>query len=231
MRWPWHRTIRTSASAQPLLLPSATDGIAFEAVYTITWRPHWRTHPHTDAAVRVHIHQAATTTALHLNATDLPAARDAINATLGALARSGPGYRLTAASAALDLSPAAREELAQRAADETRVRRLRYLKANLYDRPDLVVIDQLEHRSPGQLHEDSLAELQHLARLIHSCDRWWFPLLQQWEQIGAGFKDGEHQQRAMLVLHNALTALTNGQSPQDSQPATANGDSLPQAKP
>ncbi len=196
MRWPWHRAVCTSASVQPRLLPSATPGIAFEAVYTIRWRPYWRTHTHAEEAVRVRIHEAAAAVAVRLNASDLPTAQDTVNAAVGALPRSGPACRLLAAHVALDLSSAARAELAQQVSDDHRVRRLQFLKDNLYDRPDLVVIDQLERLSPSELREGNVAELQRLARLISSCDRWWFPLLQQWELVGAGFKDVEQQQRA-----------------------------------
>ncbi len=83
MRWPWHRAVRTSTSVQPRLLPSATDGIAFEAVYTITWRPLWRVPPNAEEAVRTAVHAAASETAARLGASDVPAAQDAVNAALG----------------------------------------------------------------------------------------------------------------------------------------------------
>ncbi|MFE3637499.1 hypothetical protein [Streptomyces sp. NPDC059168] len=213
MRWPWHRPSHTSTSAQPRVLPSATDGIAFEAVYTITWRPNWRPQPHAEETVRTHVHRAAARIAQQLPATDLAAAQDAVNAALGALPRPGPHYRLLAAHAALRLAPAAREMLAQRTADEHRIRRLRFLKENLYDRPDLIVVDQLERQAADALSDGHVAELQRLARLISSCDRWWFPVLQQWEQVGRGFRDAGMQQQAMLVLHDALKALNGGSLP------------------
>ncbi|MFD7817626.1 hypothetical protein ACFV6E_32600 [Streptomyces sp. NPDC059785] len=213
MRWPWHRAARTSTSAQPRALPSATDNIAFEAVYTITWRPNRRTRPHAEEAVRTLVHTAAARAAKQLAATDLPAAQDAVNAALDTLPRTCPHYRQLAAHAVLDLSLTTREMLAQQAADEHRVRRLRFLKDNLYDRPDLIVVDQLERQAPGALSDGYVAELQRLARLINSCDRWWFPVLQQWEQVGRGFKDAGMQQQAMLVLHDALKALNGGSLP------------------
>ncbi|WP_256257055.1 hypothetical protein [Streptomyces sp. MUSC 14] len=107
----------------------------------------------------------------------MPAAQDAVNAALGCLPRHSPNYCLVDVKATLGLPSAAQELLAQRAADEQRVRRLRFLKENLYDHPDLVVLDQLEHHAPGDLGDEHAAELQRLARLICSCDRWWFPLL------------------------------------------------------
>jgi Arc/MetJ family transcription regulator len=214
MRWPWQRATRTSASAQPRLLPSATLGISFEAIYTIIWRPRWRTHPNWKEVVRSHVHTTAAQTAAYLDATDLPAAQDAVNAALSQFAPH-PHYRLLSAHAALRLSDAAQELLAQRQADEHRIRRLRFLKENLYDRPDLVVLERLEHLAPRALDDEHVAELQHLARLISSCDRWWFPLLQQWEQVGRGFKDAGMQQQAMLVLHDSLKALNGGSLPED----------------
>ncbi|GGY16838.1 hypothetical protein GCM10010358_80560 [Streptomyces minutiscleroticus] len=225
MRWPWHCAPRTSTSIQPRTLPSATDGIAFEAVYTITWRPNWRTQPHAEEAIRTHVHSAAARTTERLAATDLPAAQDAVNAALDALSPPGAHYRLLAAHADLALSPTAREMLTQRAADEHRVRRLRFLKENLYDRPDLIVVDQLERQVPGALSDGHVAELQRLARLISSCDRWWFPVLQQWEKVGQGFTDTGKQQQAMLVLYDALKALNGGSLPDGIMPPESPGTS------
>ncbi|MGI5473258.1 hypothetical protein ACQEVP_39235, partial [Streptomyces sp. CA-132043] len=37
------------------------------------------------------------------------------------------------------------------------------------------------------MDDNLVAELQRLARLIRSCDRWWFPVLQEWEALGQGF--------------------------------------------
>ncbi|MFF8918738.1 hypothetical protein ACF08M_36885 [Streptomyces sp. NPDC015032] len=213
MRWPWRRAVRTSTSIQPRLLPSATEGIAFEAVFTITWRPLWRVPPNVEEAVRTAVHATATEGAAGLGASDVPAAQDAVNAALGCLPRRASNYCLLNVSAALGLPSAAQELLAQQAADEQRIRRLRFLKENLYDHPDLVVLDQLEHHAPDALGNEHVAELQRLARLICSCDRWWFPLLQQWEQVGQGFTDIEQRQQAMLVLSDSLKALNGGSLP------------------
>lgn len=213
MRRPWFRAVRTSRSVQPRLLPSATDGIAFEAVYTIIWRPLWRVSPNVEETVRAAVHTKAAGTAARLEASDVPAAQDAVNAALGCLPRRAPNYCLLNVYAALGLPSAAHELLAQRAADEQRIRRLRFLKVNLYDHPDLVVLDQIEHHAAGALGDEHVADLQRLARLIHSCDRWWFPLLQQWEQVGQGFTDIEKRQQAMVVLSDSLKALNGGSLP------------------
>ncbi|MGI5473259.1 hypothetical protein [Streptomyces sp. CA-132043] len=93
MRWPWQRALRSSAPARPRLLPSATEGVSFEAVYTITWRPRWRTHPNAEEAVRSGVHAAAARAAAHLDVSDLPAAQDAVNA---ALVPSPGSHRTTA---------------------------------------------------------------------------------------------------------------------------------------
>ncbi|MFJ8077548.1 hypothetical protein ACIQ7Q_27345 [Streptomyces sp. NPDC096176] len=195
------------------MLPSATDGIAFEALYTITWRPLWRVPPNVEETARAAVHAAATEAAARLRASDVPAAQDAVNAALGCLPRRAPNYCLLNVKATLGLPSASQELLAQRAADEQRVRRLRFLKENLYDHPDLVVLDQLEHHAPGALGDEHVAELQRLARLICSCDRWWFPLLQQWEQVGQGFTNIEKRQQAMVVLSDSLKALNGGSLP------------------
>jgi hypothetical protein len=212
MKWPWQRRIRTNACPQPRLLPSATAGVCFEALFTITWRPLWRFRPNAEEHLRTNIHATAQRAAASLDAADLPAAQDTVNAAL-ACAPSADAYRLVAARALLRLSPASKEALAQQQADERRIRRLQFLKTHLYDHPELVVLDRLEHRSPGALDNDHVAELQRLSRLIKSCDRWWAPLLQQWEDVGKGFNTEEQQQRAMLTLLNALKRLDNSIEP------------------
>jgi hypothetical protein len=228
MRWPWRRAVRTSRSAQPRLLPSSTDGIAFEAVYTITWRPLWQVPPNGEETVRARVHATAAATAASLEASDVPAAQDAVNAALGCLPSRAPNYCLLNVHATLVLPSAARELLAQRAGDKQRVRRLRFLKENLYDHPDLVVLDRLEHHAPGALGDEHVAELQRLARLICSCDRWWFPLLQQWEQVGQGFTNIEKRQQAMVVLSDSLKALKGGSLPSSIEPVdTPEADGAP----
>ncbi|MEV3855080.1 hypothetical protein AB0J38_12225 [Streptomyces sp. NPDC050095] len=208
--------MRETASVQPRLLPSASDDIAFEAVYTITWRPLWRVPPNVEETVRAAVHATASATAARLTASDVPAAQDAVNAALGCMPHRASNYCLLNVYAALGLPSTAKDLLAQRAADEQRVRRLRFLKDNLYDHPDLVVLEQLEHHAPGALADEHVAELQRLARLIYSCNRWWFPLLQQWEQVGQGFTDIEKRQQAMVVLSDSLKALNGGSLPSSS---------------
>ncbi|OEJ63339.1 hypothetical protein BGM19_26670 [Streptomyces agglomeratus] len=156
--------------------------------------------------------------AQNLEATDVLAAQDAINAALGTtdLARTRHYRRLTA-SVALRLSPESREVLVQRRTDAERVRRLCFLKTQLYDHPALVVLDQLEQR-PGSLEPHQVADLQRLARSIKASDLWWHPMLEQWERVGRGFNDPENQNRAMHVLLEALTKLNDGPLP-DSEPA------------
>ncbi|MFE6178409.1 hypothetical protein [Streptomyces sp. NPDC056464] len=205
------------------MLPSASDGIAFEALYTITWRPLWRVPPNVEETARATVHAAATEAAARLRASDVPAAQDAVNAALGCLPRRAPNYCLLNVKATLGLPGTAQELLAQQTADEQRVRRLRFLKKHLYDHPDLVVLDQLEHHAPGALGDEHVAELQRLARLICSCDRWWFPLLEQWEQVGQGFTNIEKRQQAMVVLSDSLKALNGGSLPSSVDPVDIPG--------
>ncbi|MFV5996128.1 hypothetical protein ACNPQM_27905 [Streptomyces sp. NPDC056231] len=213
MRWPWQRANRTAASPVPRLLPSATPGVPFEATFTLVWRPTLRRRPNLDELVRYDNHKAAAEVAVHLEATDLPTAQDTINAALGAPSHvRTPYYRLLAAQVALRLSPTSREHLTQRRVDEERVRRLQFLKSRLYDHPDLVVLDRLEHH-PELLHDEEVAALQRLARSIRACDRWWYPLLEQWEQLGHGFNDADKQQQAMLALLDSLKTLNAGSPP------------------
>jgi hypothetical protein len=218
MRWPWQRAERTTTCSLPRLLASATPGIPFEAVYTLRWRPTLRLRPNLNDLVRADVHQKAAATAARWDAADLPAAQDALNAALGASHEGNRHYRILAAQVVLRLAPESRERLAQRTADTERVRRLQFLKTHLYDHPGLVVLDRLE-RHPGRLPDEETAALQRLARTIKGCDQWWYPLLEQWEQLGDGFSDADKQQRAMLALLNSVAALNGGTPPAAQAPA------------
>ncbi|MFJ4518972.1 hypothetical protein [Streptomyces sp. NPDC088816] len=218
MKWPWQRAVRVTACPLPRLLASATPGIPFEATYTLRWRPAWRRRPNLDDLVRADIHQRAAETAALWDAAELHAAQDALNAALGVLHDSNRCYRVVAAQAMLRLSPESQERLAQRAADTERVRRLQFLKTHIYDHPGLVLLDRLE-RLPGHLPDEEAAALQRLARTINACDQWWYPLLEQWEQLGNGFNDADKQQRAMLALLNAVTSLNGGTPPAQTNPS------------
>lgn len=227
MRWPWQRAARTTACPYRRLLPSSTAGVPFEAAFTIVWRPTWRTRRNLDELVRHNIHRAAIDVASRLEAADLHAARDVINAALGDTDRTHtPHYQILAVRVTLQLSSESREVLARRRTDEDRVRRLQFLKTHLYDHPDLLVLDRLERQS-DPLTDRHIAELQRLARSIRACDRWWHPILEQWEQLGQGFNDPDRQQRAMLALFESLKAFNGGTLPA----FTASDDSRPRSGP
>ncbi|MGI5401479.1 hypothetical protein ACQEVG_38140 [Streptomyces sp. CA-135486] len=218
MRWPWQRAARATACPHPRLLPSATTGVPFEATFTILWRPTIRTRQNLEELVRCDTLKSAAEIALRLEATDLLAAQDAINAALGAPDRvHTPHYRRLAAHVALRLSPESRESIAQQRADTDRVRRLRFLKTQLYEHPDLVVLDRLEQQ-PGSIDPRQVADWQRLARSIKACERWWYPLLDQWERLGQGFSDVEKQNQAMLALLDSLKSLNGGSIPESSGP-------------
>ncbi|MFD6875348.1 MULTISPECIES: hypothetical protein [unclassified Streptomyces] len=147
---------------------------------------------------------------LRMPATDLQTAQDTVNATLGEPNRyRTTHYRLLYAHADLRLPAGSHEILRQRWEDEERVRRLRFLKDNLYEHPALLLLDRIE-RHPGSLDPRQVADWQRVARSVAASDEWWRPLLEQWELVGRGFTDPEMQNRAILVLHDALAALTHG---------------------
>ncbi|MFF1910999.1 hypothetical protein ACFVYE_04975 [Streptomyces sp. NPDC058239] len=147
---------------------------------------------------------------LRMPATDLQTAQDTVNAMLGEPKRCRTThYRLLYVHTDLRLAAAFREILAQRREDEERVRRLRFLKDNLYEHPSLLLLDRIE-RHPGSLDPRQVADWQRVARSVAASEEWWRPLLEQWELVGRGFTDTEMQNRAILVLHDALAALTRG---------------------
>ncbi|MET9183552.1 hypothetical protein ABZX88_35900 [Kitasatospora aureofaciens] len=139
---------------------------------------------------------------------DLLGAEDTLNAILGVQdGRRAPHYRLLSVKFVLRLSPTAQETLAVRRADTERIRRLEFLKAALYGRPDLVVLDHIERTS--EVPDDArLADLQRASRAIKSCNSWWHPFLEQWEAVGAGFQDPGTRHEAMrALLQQSVEAL------------------------
>lgn len=53
----------------------------------------------------------------------------------------------------------------------------------------------------------------------------WRPLLEQWELVGRGFSDAGMQNRALLVLHDALAAHTQEETgPAEAAPSAGQPD-------
>ncbi|MER7702547.1 hypothetical protein ABTX81_06590 [Kitasatospora sp. NPDC097605] len=197
-------------------MPSAEQGVSFEATFTLTWRPALRRRANLAEQVRSDLRTAAAKVTAGLQPDDVPGAEDTLNAVLGApdLWRS-PYYRLLSARFTLRLPVTAQETLDGRRADTERIRRLEFLKVALYDHPDLVVLDHIERTR--EFPDDSrVADLQRLSRAIKSCNTWWHPLLEQWEAVGAGFQDLETRHEAMqILLQHSVEALKAATAPPD----------------
>ncbi|WP_143687037.1 hypothetical protein [Streptomyces sp. TLI_171] len=169
--------------------------------------------------VRSDFRAAAAEVSAGLQPDDLFGAEDTLNAVLGApTGLNTPHYRLLSAKLTLRLSPTAQATLAVRRADTERIRRLEFLKTALYDHPDLVVLDRIERTS--ELPDDArVADLQRLSRAIRSCNTWWYPFLEQWEAVGAGFQDPETRHEAMQVLlRHSVEALKASTAPAERVP-------------
>lgn len=216
MKWPWQRAPRNTGCPRPFQLPSAVPGVPFEATFTLVWRPALRGRANLEEQVRGDLRAAAAEVTAGLPPDDLLGAEDTLNAVLGAPDwRRTPYYRLLSAKFTLRLSPGAQETLAVRRADTERIRRLEFLKKALYDHPDLVVLDRIERTS--ELPDDAqVADLQRLSRAIRSCNAWWYPFLEQWEAVGAGFQDLETRHEAMQVLlRHSVADLKAATAPPD----------------
>jgi len=88
-------------------------------------------------------------------------------------------------------------------------------------------VDYLTDHDYDQLTEDWAEQaFADLARSIRACDRWWYPVLEQWEELGQGFNNAEKQQRAMLALLDSLKAFNGGSLPDVDSLRTLDG-SLP----
>ncbi|WP_158718954.1 hypothetical protein [Streptomyces globisporus] len=201
----------------PRQLPSATDGVPFEATFTLTWRPTRRGRPNLEDFVRERTVTDAAHVLLRLPATDVQTAQDTVNALLGEPQRFRTAhYRLMRVHVALRLTAASHQILAQRREDQERVRRLRFLRDELYEHPSLLLLDRIE-RSTDPLDPQQVADWQRVARSVAASEKWWHPLLEQWELVGRGFTSAEMQNRALLVLHDALAALVQ----EETEPAEA----------
>lgn len=217
MRRFWSPAARTTRCPAPRQLPSATLGVPFEATFTITWRPTRRSRPNIEEWVRERTVTDAANVLARLPATDVQTAQDTVNAVLGEPHRFRTAhYRLVRVHADLRLTAASHRILAQRQEDEERVRRLRFLRAELYEHPSLLLLDRIE-RSTDPLDPGQVADWQRVARSVAASEEWWRPLLEQWEQVGRGFTDAEMQNRVLHVLHDALAALTQ----EEANPAEA----------
>lgn len=212
MSWFWRRGARTTRCPAPRQLASASEGVPFETTFSITWRPTWRSRPNLEDLVRERTVADTAKVLRRLPATDLQTAQDSVNAMLGQPKRCRTThYRLLDVRANLRLAAASQKILAQRSMDEERVRRLRFLKENLYEHPALLLLDRIE-RHPDSLDPQQVANWQRVARSVAASEEWWHPLLEQWELVGRGFTNVEMQNRAILVLHDALAALTQGET-------------------
>ncbi|MFK0195215.1 hypothetical protein [Kitasatospora sp. NPDC090308] len=188
----------------------------FEASFTLVWRPALQRRANLAEQVRSDLRAAAAEVTAGLQPDDPLGAEDTLNAVLGSPdGQRFPYYRLISVKFTLRLSPTAVETLAVRRADAERIRRLEFLKTALYDHPDLVVLDRIE-RTSALPDNAQVADLQRLSRAIRSCNAWWYPLLEQWEAVGAGFKDLETQHEAMRVLlQHSIETLKTVTAPPD----------------
>ncbi|TCC22763.1 hypothetical protein [Kribbella speibonae] len=189
----------------PRLLPSATEGVEFTAMFEVVWRPRRRRESNLQDALRADVIEAASATSITRSAYDVRAAENFINTRLAAWGRTATGrYRHISPKVSLSLSDDAAETLAQRRADEERVRRLTFLKTKLYSDPALVVVERLE-RNPERSSENLIAEYIRAAQLIESSQRWWAPLLEGTAALDQRYRT----QDLAFALMSALTATVN----------------------
>lgn len=202
------RRSRTSASTEPRRLPSATPDVAFTASFTVRWRPAGRCRANLEDLVRQELTDDAGGITSRFEAYDAPAAQDAVNAALGTTrARRRAHYRRIDARVTLSISADDGEVLRQRRFDTERIRRLIFLRTQLYSDPALYVIDRIE--TAGRVTQEDVRDMQELARWLGAGDRWWYPILEQWNAVGRGFTEADMQIRALGALHKALDELKN----------------------
>lgn len=189
-------------------LPSATEGIDFTAMVEVVWRPRRRREPNLHDSMRADVVETASQASIKCTAYDLRAAENFVNAQLAAWAGTPPSrYRRISPRVSLSLSEGAADVLAQRRADEERVRRLTFLKTSLYSDPALVVLEYLE-RNPGQTGDELIKRYLHALGLINSSGQWWAPLLEGGEALAQRLSAHDLAYMLMRALTATISELT-----------------------
>jgi hypothetical protein len=171
------------------------------------WKPRHTRHPDIQAAAVLDavFHQAQDI-AITRHADDFRGTQDAINANLGAIQRSRDTHFYSALTAKVTLTlsnEAAADALAYRHS-LAYVKRLRFLREQLYSDPAMLMLDHLE-KNPGKADElPDMAHFQRIAMKVSNGERWWCRILDAMDRLAPHTTDQDGNLLAMDVLIRVL---------------------------
>ena len=203
---PLRRTRETHFS-ETRLLESRTPGVPFQMSGSAWWKRRRIRYPDVQAAVLDAVCHEAQDIAITRYADDFRGAQDAINANLGVIQRSRNTHFYSALTAKVTLTlsnEAAADALAYRHS-VAYVKRLRFLREQLYSDPAMLMLDHLE-KNPGKADDElpDMAHFQRLAMKISNGERWWCRILDAMDRLAPHTTDQNGNLLAMDVLIRVL---------------------------
>ncbi|MEU7770579.1 hypothetical protein AB0C44_04545 [Micromonospora taraxaci] len=189
-------------------LETRTEHVLLEADFTATVRT-GRTHADLDALVRSRLHALAFSVTSRLQPVFVRQAQDEINGLLGQPKDCPDGfYRDLVGNVQLHLPDEVAADLAKQREDAARLRRLRFLKENIFSDPSFVAIELFERNPVGGPELDSLLKrASEMALKLRSFDDWWAPLLLAWGDLAQKMQSPAEADVAMRVLLRAISDL------------------------
>ncbi|WP_433129915.1 hypothetical protein ACQPWW_05955 [Micromonospora sp. CA-240977] len=136
-------------------------------------------------------------------------AQDEINGILGMRDKCPDGfYRELVGRVRLYLTEDTRADLQRQREDALRLRRLRFLKENIFSDPSLVAIELFERTPVGGAELDRLLErASEMALKLRSFESWWAALLLAWGELAQKMRSPAEAEVAMNILLEAIRNL------------------------
>ncbi|WP_327070917.1 hypothetical protein OG500_35360 [Kitasatospora sp. NBC_01250] len=188
-------------------LPSNLPAVTFMALFSASWQPGGSAAPHEGqkAAIALGLREIARAATEQWDPEDVLAAQDAANAALGApVDQPELGVLGLTGTVQLWLTEEAAATARQHRTDHARVARLRFLKAHLYNDPELLLLDHLERRPQDMRDSGIVKEFQKVARSIRVGGEVWYPLLEALEEMSTKGAIADADVYAMRVVLKVL---------------------------
>ncbi|MDH6136226.1 hypothetical protein P3T37_005645 [Kitasatospora sp. MAA4] len=188
-------------------LPSNLSTATFVAIFSASWQPSRSAVPYEGqkAAIALGLREIAKGATGLWAPEDVAPAQDAANAALGVpVDRPELGVRGLTGTVRLWLTEEAAAAARQHRADHARVARLRFLKAHLYNDPELLLLDHLERRPQDVRDAGIVKEFQKVARSIRVGGEIWYPLLEALEEMSTKGAIADADIYAMRVVLKVL---------------------------
>ncbi|NYI07793.1 hypothetical protein [Allostreptomyces psammosilenae] len=156
-------------------------------------------HTGTEAAVATELVRRSAVVTRNWPADEVVGAQDAVNALLGCPdACPGQYYFDLRARASLHLRSEDVAMLRRQREDRMRLEHLHFVRQQLHDAPELLLIDHLL-RKPTEAASVDVAHFWRLHRAIRDGTRWWYPLMEALDGLSSGGPDGAEWAVRVLV--------------------------------